>query len=115
MDGATRSARRSLAALSLALAALLGPSARAAEPEVLSLPRPAAGEWMGIYLLGQKAGYSFSRVWADRLDGKPVIHALEDTTLRAKVGDKTVTRRLREERTYESRPGGRLVRFQALA
>jgi hypothetical protein len=114
----SRWARSAHWALALALAAGATTTAlriaRAAEPEVLSLPRPAGGEWMGIYLLGHKAGYSFSRVWADHLDGKPVVRALEDTTLRAKVGDRTVTRRLREERTYESRPGGHLIRFASI-
>jgi len=43
-----------------------------------------------------------------------VVRALEDTTLRAKVGDRTVMRRLREERTYESRPGGHLIAFHAI-
>ena len=97
----------------LALCALAAPAWAGKEPEVLSLKRPAAGEWSGIYLLGHKAGYSFSRISTARLDGRPVVVVVEDTTLHATLGGAAVSRRVREEKSYEAKPGGRLVLFKA--
>ena len=86
----------------------------AAKLEVLAVPRPPGGEWMGIYLVGHKAGYSFEQIRKDRLDGRPVVVAVEDTTLRATLGGAQVSRRVREQRTYDARPHGRLIAFEAI-
>jgi transglutaminase-like putative cysteine protease len=105
-----------LAALAAATLAALLPSgdARAKPLEILSVPRPAEGEWMGIYLVGHKAGYSFSQIRAEQRDGKPVVVALDDTTLHANLGGAQVIRRLLEERTYEAKPHGRLIAYRAV-
>jgi hypothetical protein len=95
-----------LAVSPAALASTLSP--------VVNLPRPSAGEWMGIYLLGRKAGYSFDRVSLEKRGGVPVVVAIDDTTLRATLGGKDVSRHVREERTYDARPHGRLVHFEAV-
>jgi hypothetical protein len=95
--------------------ALLGASIAQAKPlEILSLPRPAEGEWMGIYLVGHKAGYSFSQIRPDQLDGKPVVVAVDDTTLHANLGGAQVSRHVLEKRTYEAKPNGRLIYFKAV-
>jgi transglutaminase-like putative cysteine protease len=96
------------------LIAALMQSAPAATPDVLTLKRPAEGEWMGIYLLGHKAGYSYSRLEKGKLDGKPVLIGTEDTTLKANVGGKVVSRRVREVKTYAWEPHGALLRLSAL-
>ncbi len=91
-----------------------GGTAQAKPLEILSLPRPAEGEWMGIYLVGHKAGYSFSQIRSDQLDGEPVVVAVDDTTLHAQMGNAEVTRHVLEERTYEAKPNGRLIYFKAV-
>lgn len=120
---ATTPAPRSAATWSAAigvvsiLAGVVSPPATANTPTrltVLSLRRPVDGEWMGIYLLGRKAGYSFSQVSEGRLLGRPVVVATEDTTLKATLGGAAVRRRVREEKSYEEKPEGRLILFRAL-
>ncbi len=88
--------------------------AGAPTPSVLKLHRPTEGEWMGVYLLGKKAGYSFSKISLEH--GKPEsrLIALEDTTLRATVGTKTVSRRIMETKTYAAKPGGTLLSLATL-
>lgn len=115
MSGKYDSTRAPVAA-ALGLALLLTAAQALGEPRpaVLSLPRPVGGEWLGIYLLGRKAGYSFDRVSLERRGGHAVVVALDDTTLRATLGGKDVSRHVREERTYEARPHGRLVHFEAM-
>ena len=100
--------------VALATVALSGGAAQAKPLEILSLPRPAEGEWMGIYLVGHKAGYSFSQIRADQRDGLPVVVAVDDTTLQANLGGAQVTRHVLEERTYEAKPNGRLIYFRAV-
>jgi hypothetical protein len=96
------------------LLAALAYAAPAAKPDVFSLKRPAGGEWMGIYLLGHKAGFSYNRIERGHLDGKPVLISTDDTTLKANVGGKTVSRRVREVKTYAWQPHGALLRLAAI-
>ncbi len=102
-----------MASLAFLLTALVT-AAPTAAPDVFNLKRPADGEWMGIYLLGHKAGFSYNRIEKGRLDGKPVLIATEDTTLKANVGGKTVSRRVREVKTYAWQPHGPLLRLTAV-
>jgi len=95
-----------LLAIQLALAA---PS-----PEVLALKRPPAGEWLGIYLVGQKAGFEFSQVVPGVDHGKKVVIVTEDTTIRANQGGSPVSRRVREVKTYAAKPRGPLLSLEAL-
>ncbi|MHB1847301.1 MAG: transglutaminase-like domain-containing protein [Deltaproteobacteria bacterium] len=98
-----------------ALALSLSIGARPARAsKLLPYPHPKEGEWMGIYLLGHKAGYELSKVVETREAGRPVVVVTEDTTLHAKLGGATVSRRVLEERTYDGRPHGRLLRFHAV-
>jgi transglutaminase-like putative cysteine protease len=108
-------ARQTSTLFAFVASALVSSAAAEARPlEIMSLPRPAEGEWMGIYLVGHKAGYSFSQVRAEQRDGKPVVVALEDSTLHANLGGNQVSRRLLEEHTYEAKPHGRLIYFKAI-
>jgi transglutaminase-like putative cysteine protease len=86
----------------------------AAQPEALHLKRPHAGEWLGIYLLGHKAGYEFSQVKSGVNRGKKVVIGIEDTTIRANQGGAVVSRRVREVKTYAARPHGPLLSMEAL-
>ncbi len=96
--------------MTLALLAL----ALSAQPETLSLKRPAAGEWLGIYLLGQKAGYEFSQIKSAQDRDQKVVVGIEDTTIRANQGGAVVSRRVREVKTYAARPHGPLLSMEAL-
>lgn len=98
-----------------ALAAAPAPTAPAAQaaasnlPKVLTVPRPKGGEWMGLYVLGKKAGYAFSEIREGELDGKKVVVAISRVVLKATVGGAEMERDVRDERYYEFRDGGRLV------
>jgi hypothetical protein len=81
--------------------------------DALSLRRPAGPEWFGLYLMGKKAGWTRMELKREPRDGREVVVATSETLLEATVGDKTVSRRLAEERIYEARPAGRLLSFTA--
>jgi len=85
-----------------------------AQPEALHLKRPLAGEWLGIYLLGHKAGYEFSQLKVGESRGEKVVIAIEDTTIRANQGGAVVSRRVREVKTYAAGSHGPLLSMEAL-
>jgi hypothetical protein len=93
--------------------AALAPAALAPRPvDVLSVKRPAEPEWLGLYLVGKKAGWTKVFLSREMRDGKDVLVGRSETLIRATVGGKTVERRQREERVYEARPGGPLIAFR---
>jgi hypothetical protein len=81
--------------------------------DVLSVARPAAPEWFGLYLVGKKAGWSRAELRREIRDGRDVLVGRGDTLIRATVGGREVERRHEEERVYDARPGGRLLSFRA--
>jgi len=85
----------------------------AAARTVLTVPRPPAPEWFGVYLLGRKAGFSQSRVAVETRGGRRVLVARVEQTISATVGTRTVQRSQTDEKTYEARPGGRLLEFSS--
>jgi transglutaminase-like putative cysteine protease len=85
-----------------------------AVPQQIDLKRPPSGEWLGIYLLGQKAGYEFSQIKRAVNHGQKVLISIEDTTIRANQGGSTVSRRVREVKTYVDKPQGPLLSLEAL-
>jgi len=92
------------------------PGARALQPggvDALSLRRPEAPEWFGLYLFGKKAGWSRVELKREPRDGREVVVMSEESFLSATVGTRTVARRSTEERVYEARPAGRLLTFRA--
>jgi hypothetical protein len=82
-------------------------------PHVLQLQRPAGGEWMGLYLLGRRAGSSFAALAEDTWEGAPAVRSDATVTLSAVVGGAAVKRTFEEHRFYERRDGGRLLAFKA--
>jgi transglutaminase-like putative cysteine protease len=97
---------------SFALLALLSLTAFAEQPltDVVKVPRPAEGEYMGLYLKGQKIGFMFSNVTLS--PKKDTVTAITELHFRAKVGPNAISdRMMKETRVYESKPGGRLLSF----
>lgn len=86
-------------------------AARAQEPlpQILTVARPKGQEWMGLYVLGKKAGWAWSEVREGTLDGKRAVVATSHVTLRASVGGAEMVRNVRDERFYEFKDGGRLL------
>ena len=77
--------------------------------DVLRAPRPAAGEWFGLYLVDKKVGWSFARLKSGPKSGQ--VTATEEFFFKTLVGDKVAERHHTEERVYESRAGGHLLSF----
>jgi transglutaminase-like putative cysteine protease len=78
--------------------------------DVLKAPRPAGGEWLGLYLIDRKVGYSFTQV--ERVPGRTdQVRSINEMVFKATVGSKLSERIHREERVYEAKPGGRLLSF----
>ncbi len=78
--------------------------------DIVKVPRPEAGEYMGLYLKGQRIGFMFSNVTLS--PGKDTVTAITELHFRAKVGPQAVSdRTMKETRLYESKPGGKLLSF----
>jgi hypothetical protein len=110
--------RRVLLALALAVAsACTNGSANASTPksaapatlsDTLLVQRPKGGETFGLYLMGKKVGWLFTDV---TLKGDQVL-AVNELHFKANVGANRISERhLKESRTYEAKPGGRLLGF----
>ncbi len=83
-------------------------------PEVLRLQRPAGGEWLGLFLLGQKAGWLHADTVEDSFEGRPAIRAEISLALELQVGGNVARRTSVDRRWYERREGGRLLGFEAI-
>ncbi len=85
--------------------------AKAAAPvlsDTLLVTRPKGGETFGLYLMGKKVGWLFTDV---TLKGDTVL-AVNELHFKANVGANRISERhLKESRTYEAKPGGRLLGF----
>jgi Transglutaminase-like superfamily len=78
--------------------------------DALRVPRPAGGEWYGVYLVDKKVGWLFTDL--SLVPAKPgQARSFQELVLKAVAGQAAVERDHREERIYESRPGGRLLSF----
>jgi transglutaminase-like putative cysteine protease len=100
--------RTSLFALVLALS--LPAFAAAPLSDVVTVPRPASGEYFGLYLKEQKVGYMFSNVTLS--PAKDRVTAVTEIHFKAKVGpNATSERHMVETKVFESKPGGRLLSF----
>jgi transglutaminase-like putative cysteine protease len=95
----------------LLLAALL--SAGSPQPDVLTVPRPSGPEWLGVYLVGKKAGWARFEVGRERREGQDVLVATSEIQFRVTVGGKQVERRQRDQKVYQARPGGSLLAFRS--
>ncbi len=85
------------------------PAAPAAISEVMKVPRPAVGEYFGVYLKGQKVGYMFNQLTLS--PDKATITARNEVHFKARVGKEMTERHMVELKTYESKPGGKLLTF----
>lgn len=77
--------------------------------DVVKVPRPATGEYMGLYLKGQKIGFMFSNVSLNA--DKTTVTAVTELHFRAKVGANVSDRTMKETRQYEAKPKGKLLSF----
>ncbi len=93
-------------ALVLCLAA---PARGGTTSDVLRAPRPAGGEYFGLYLVDKKVGWYFTDL--DAVPGRPEVRSVANFVFKAKVGDNIAERKHHEERIYEAWPGGRLLSF----
>ena len=92
--------------------ALLAFAAHAELPlsDVVKVPRPEKGEFMGLYLKGQKIGFMYSQVTLS--PARDTVTAVTELHFKAKVGPDAVSdRMMKETRVYESKPNGRLLSF----
>lgn len=97
---------------SLFLALVVSSAAFAEAPlsDIVKVPRPEKGEFMGLYLKGQKIGYMYSSIALS--PGKDTVISINEMHFRAKVGPNAISdRMMKETRIYESKPGGRLLSF----
>lgn len=81
--------------------------------DVLGIPRPAEPEWFGLYIRGQKVGWSRLHLVRETKDGRDVLVGRSESLIEATVGGNHVRRRVTEERVYEARPAGPLLSFRA--
>ena len=78
--------------------------------DVVKVPRPESGEFMGLYLKGQKIGYMFSNIVLS--PQKDTVTAITEVHFRAQVGAAAVSdRMLKETKLYEAKSGGKLISF----
>lgn len=78
--------------------------------DIVKVPRPEKGEFMGLYLKGQKIGYMYSSIALS--PQKDSVISINEMHFRAKVGPNNISdRMMKETRIYESKPGGRLLSF----
>lgn len=81
----------------------------AALSDVVRAPRPSEGEYLGLYLKGQKIGYMFRRLSLSAK--KDSVTAVTQVFFKAKVGAAVSSRTMKETRVYEAKPNGALLSF----
>ncbi len=78
--------------------------------DALLARRPKGGEYLGLYLMDKKVGYLFFDLAP--VAGQPQqVRAVKEMSFQATVGTRESKRLYREERVYETKPGGRLLSF----
>jgi len=78
--------------------------------EVVDLPRPAEGEYLGIYLGGKKIGYNYMK--NGLVEGHPdQFESENETVIKAMVGNNVSERYVMDHRVYEAKPKGKLLSF----
>ncbi len=86
-------------------------AAKATAAEATLAPRPAGGEYFGLYLMGKKVGYLFTGLTVSA-DGKQ-FSTVNDIHFKANVGARVSERHMRETRVYENKPKGALLSLLA--
>jgi transglutaminase-like putative cysteine protease len=101
---------RSLTALLVVTLCAPAFAAAPAVSDVVNLPRPAEGEYLGLYLTGKKIGYTFLKFAP--VPGHPdQFQSENEFVMKAMVGNNKSERYLKDTRIYEAKPGGRLLSF----
>jgi hypothetical protein len=75
----------------------------------VTVPRPAEGEFFGLYMLGRKVGYQFTQIKLVPGASPPQLQMVNEVVFKANVGSKVSERYLKETKRYLARPGGRLL------
>src|SRR5689334_265622 len=76
--------------------------------DVINLPRPADGEYLGLYLNGKKIGYTYLKLGP--VAGKPdQFESVNEFVMKAMVGANKSERYLKDTRMYEAKPKGKLL------
>src|SRR5712692_4185138 len=79
--------------------------------DALKAARPARGEHFGLYLMDKKIGYVFTDL--SLVAGSPnKARSVSEFVFKANVANKVSERLHKEVRTYEAKPGGRLLSFR---
>jgi transglutaminase-like putative cysteine protease len=79
--------------------------------DALKANRPAGGEYFGLYLINKKIGYVFTDLTL--VPGSPTkARATSEFVFKANLSNKVSERLHKEVRTYEAKPGGRLLSFR---
>src|SRR5688572_7373261 len=100
----------SLFFLALSLVVPAAPPPAPATSDVINLPRPAEGEYLGLYLSGKKIGYTFMKLGP--VAGNPdQFESVNEFVMKAMVGNNKSERYLKDTRIYEAKPKGRLLSF----
>lgn len=83
------------------------PAAAAASSDVATVARPKGGETFGLYLMGKKVGWLFTDVRV----GKDTVTSVNELHFKANVGQRVSERLMKDTRTYENKPAGKLLSF----
>ena len=101
--------RRSFVPLAIAL--LVSTGAQAARyADAIRAPRPAGGEWFGLYLKGKKIGYGFTDLTFAK-GSRDTLAFTNTLVFRANLGNRIAERDRKEVRVYQAKPHGRLLSF----
>src|SRR5688572_21450045 len=93
----------SIVAVLTASVALAGPASANSRSEVVDLPRPEAGEYLGLYLSGKKIGYTYLKLGP--VAGNPdQFETVNEFVMKAMVGQNKSERYLKDTRVYEAKP-----------
>lgn len=85
-------------------------AATAAVSDVVTAPRPAEGEYFGLYLMGKKVGWLYS---VAKLGPTPEqFTAVNDYRLKVLMGSRSSERTLKETKVFEAKPNGKLRSFR---
>ncbi len=96
--------------LVLSLALMQSVASGAELSDALKARRPATGEYFGLYLMNKKVGFLYTHLTVAK-DNPARAVATTELHFKANVGPNVSERWVKETRTYESKPGGKLLGF----
>ncbi len=75
--------------------------------DALTVQRPKAGEFFGVYLQNQKVGWMFTSITTNAAGTQAI--SLNELHFKAKVGTRVSERIMKETKVFEVKPGGKLL------